>query len=227
MNHETSEIERVLEKLFPVWDDLDPDDRTRLATETQTRRFKAGARVHRGGNDCIGALLVARGTLRVYFLSDGGREITLFHTHAGDICLLSASCVISLITFEVFIDAQTDVDALLIPSPCLNFLMEKNPRVDAFVYHQIAERFSDVMWVMQQILFVSFDKRLASYLLRAATEQGTMTLSTTHEAVARDMGSAREVVSRMLKYFEHEGWVKLERGSITLVNPKQLDKLKD
>lgn len=226
MNHEASDIERILKKLFPVWNDLDANDRSRLVSETQARRFKAGTHVHHGGNDCIGALLVARGTLRVYFLSDEGREITLFHTHTGDICLLSASCVISLITFEVFIDAQTDVDALLIPSPCLNALMEKNPRVDAFVYRQIAERFSDVMWVMQQVLFVSFDKRLASYLLKATAEQEGMTISTTHDAIARDMGSAREVVSRMLKYFEREGWVKLERGSITLLDPKQLDELR-
>jgi CRP/FNR family transcriptional regulator len=227
MNHETSEMERILEKLFPVWDDLDASDRSRLAAETKTRRFKAGSRVHRGSNDCIGALLVARGTLRVYFLSDEGREITLFHTPAGGICLLSASCVIPLITFEVFIDAQTDVDALLIPSPYLNALMEKNPRVDAFVYRQIAERFSDVMWVMQQVLFVSFDKRLATYLLKAAALHGGATIATTHDAIARDMGSAREVVSRMLKYFEREGWVRLERGSITLIDPKQLNELRE
>ena len=219
------DLRRVLELVLPVWDKLSPVEHEHLIRSTTPHHFAAGSHIHGGGDDCIGVLLVARGQLRTYFLSNEGRESTLFRPHYGSSCLLSASCVLPSITFDVFIDAQTDVDLLIIAPACFNKLMQENPFVEAFAYRQIAERFSEVMWVMQQVLFVSFDKRLAAYLVNEAATQHRPLIAITHDTIARDLGSAREVVSRMLKYFEREGWVALGRGTITLTDPQQLKAL--
>ncbi len=227
MDNQLHEIERALELLFPVWDKLSPAERQQTIHSTVPRHFAAGAHIHGGSNDCVGVLLVVRGDLRTYFLSEEGREITLFGTHGGSSCLLSASCVLPSITFDVFVDARTDADLLVVSPACFSALMSQNPYVEAFAYRQMSERFSEVMWVMQQVLFVSFDRRLAAYLLGASAAQQSPVISTTHDVIARDLGSAREVVSRMLKYFEREGWVQLHRGTITLTNPQQLKALTD
>lgn len=215
-------LEHTLELILPIWDKLSLAEREYITRSTTLHHFTAGSPIHGGRDDCVGVLLVVRGQLRTYFLSEEGREITLFRPHFGSSCLLSASCVLPTITFDVFVDAQTDVDLLIIAPNCFNKIMQQNPSVEAFAYRQVAERFSEVMWVMQQVLFVSFDKRLATYLLAEAATQHGLRIVTTHDTVARDLGSAREVVSRMLKYFEREGWVKLSRGTITLTNPPQL-----
>ena len=215
-------IESLLERLFPVWDKLTRDERALLRASARARTYPAGAAVHNGSSDCIGVILVARGVLRVFALSEEGREITLFRMGAGSTCTLSASCVLPSITFDVFIDAQTDCDLVLIDPRCYQTLMEGNPYVEAFTYRQTAERFSEVMWVMQQVLFVSFDRRLAGYLVTESTTQASLSIAITHERIARDLGSAREVVSRMLKYFEREGWVKLTRGTVTILDEQRL-----
>lgn len=222
MTNQRSDIKLLLERLFPVWDKLDDTQRELLANAAKPKSYQAGERIHGGSNDCVGVLLIARGILRVYSLSEEGREITLFRVGEGESCMLSASCVLPLITFDVFIDAQTNVDILMVPSPDFQALSQQNPYVEAFAYRQVAQRFSEVMWVMQQVLFVSFDKRLAAYLITEASTQKSPRIKTTHDQIARDLGSAREVVSRMLKYFEREGLVKLDRGTVTIINEKGL-----
>lgn len=219
-----------VEHLFPVWEHLTPAQRTALVDNTTRREFNAGDHIHAGSNDCIGILLIRRGTLRAYMLSEEGREITLFTMAAGESCVLSATCVLPLITFDVFIDAQTKMDLLVISPMYYRTLLDANPYVEAYTYRETAERFSDVMWVMEQVLFVSFDKRLAAFLLDRAVPaaDGTQrrpTIQLTHDAIARHLGSAREVVSRMLKYFEREGLVELSRGTITLKDVPALEAL--
>jgi len=211
--------------LFPAWGHLDAAERQRMVSQTSRRAFPAGAHVHSGGNDCIGVLLVEKGTLRAYVLSDEGREITLFRMDAGEPCVLSASCILSLITFDIFVDAETDVELLVVSSPTYAALIDANPYVEAYTYRQTAERFSDVMWVMQQVLFVSFDRRLATFLVDEYARSGDARITLTHDQMARHLGSAREVVSRMLKYFEREGYVQLGRGTTTLVDIPALRRL--
>ena len=222
-NQET--MTSLLSRLCPVWNKLTDEEHARMASKARPRSYPAGAHIHSGKDDCVGVMLLARGTLRVFSLSDEGREITLFRVGPGEVCLLSASCVLPLITFDVFIDAQTDVDVIVVPAEAFQKTMENNPYMEAFAYRHMAERFSEVMWVMQQVLFVSFDKRLANYLISEAKEQHGPIIAATHDRIARDLGSAREVVSRMLKYFEREGLVKLDRGTITIVDMKRLREL--
>lgn len=158
-------------------------------------------------------------------LSDTGKEVTLYRLYSGDMCMLSASCVLQSITFDVFIDAEESSECYVISGPAFANISERNKDIKIFALETAVSRFSDVMWVMQQILFMSMDKRLAVFLSDEISRTGSDTITLTHEQIARYMGSAREVVSRTLKYFASEGIVEVSRKGIKLLDKKQLREL--
>ena len=221
------EDQAFLENALPFFPRLSPSERWLLLQSTTSVSYKKGTSIHRADYKCLGLLLVKTGSLRVYIMSEDGREITLYRIYPGELCILSASCVLSSITFDVYIDAVDDSQVLQVSSAVISLLMHDNIYVEAFANKAAAERFSDVMWAMQQILFMSFDRRLAIFLLDESASLATDTLSLTHEQIAKLMGSAREVVTRMLKYFSQEGYVSLARGSVTILDKKALRKLAD
>ena len=169
-------------------------------------------------------MLVTSGQLRTYILSDDGREVTLYRLWKGDVCVLSASCVLSEVAFDVLIEAVEDTRVILLPLAYFRQLKEKNVYVELFTYRLATERFSDVMWSLQQILFMRADQRLAAFLWDEMARTGREELSYTHDQIARYMGSAREVVSRLLKYFSEEGIVKVSRGKILVTDRDKLKK---
>ncbi len=219
------EYKPFLESVFSFWNHLSPSEQSLIMDRMQVLKYPKGALVHSAGNDCLGILLIKSGELRVYMVSEEGREITLYRLGEGDVCVLSASCVLSSITFDVYIDAEVDTVLFQMPSKVFLDLSEKNIYVESFGYQISAQRFSDVMWAMQQILFMSFDQRLAIFLTDESIKTGSDTLILTHEQVAKYMGSAREVVTRMLKYFAAEKIVSLSRGAIQIVDKKKLRSL--
>jgi CRP/FNR family transcriptional regulator len=172
--------------------------------------------------DCLGLLLIRSGQLRVYTLSSEGREITLYRLFDHDICLFSASCVMPNIQFEVIIEAEKDAEMWVLPSCLFKDLMEESAVVANYANQLISSRFSEVMWLMEQIMWKSFDKRLASFLLEESVLEASTSLKITHEKIANHMGTAREVVTRMLRYFQSEGMVKLTRGTVELTDIKTL-----
>ena len=192
-------MEQELTKFLTFWDHLNENEKELLKQNATFQTYAKGITMHRGSDDCLGVVLVRKGQLRTYMLSPDGRDITLYRLFAGDVCILSASCVLETITFDVFIET--------------------------FGYKMATNRFSDVMWAMQQILFMSVDKRLAIFLKEEAEKNNSLELKITHEQIAKYMATAREVVTRMLKYFSQEGIVKISRGKITIVDKHKLDKL--
>ncbi len=180
--------------------------------------------VHNGGDICVGVILVRSGRLRTYMLSRDGREITLFRIEPGDVCILSASCIFDAINFDVCVEAETDAEVVRIDSSVYQAMAEKNIYMKCYGYEIATRRFSDVMWAMEQILFMSMDQRLGLFLWEESRLRGS-TLTLTHDQIARYMGSAREVVSRMLKYFEQEGIVVLGRGQVQIVDEDKLRRL--
>lgn len=210
---------------LPFWNKLSKAEAELLLSGTKSIFYKQGDNIHSPSNECIGVLLVRLGELRTYILSESGKEVTLFRLREGEICILSASCLLSNITFDVFIDAQKDTEVLLISSAVFAQLQSKNVYVENFALHLAADRFSDVMWAMEQILFMSFDARLAVFLLDETSKTGEDNLTLTHEQIAKYIGSAREVVSRMLKHFEGEGTVELHRGGLKITDRSMLQKL--
>lgn len=212
---------RLCAEVFSFWEGLSDTDRENILRSTQTVRFERGENIHDGG-ECTGVILIRSGCLRVYILSDEGKEITLYRLFSGEMCILSASCVLNSLTFDVFIDAEEDSECVIVGGCAFAELSEKCPAVKIFALEAALVSFSDVMWVIQQILFMSFDKRLAIFLLDEISKHGGDTVRLTHEQIAKYIGSAREVVSRMLKYFAGEGIVESSRGGIKLLDKKRL-----
>ncbi len=210
---------------FPIWNKLTPAHQQRLTDSSEFLKFKGGTVIHNGSMDCLGLLLIRSGQLRVYTLSSEGREITLYRLFDHDICLFSASCVMPNIQFEVIIEAEKDSEMWVLPSCLFKDLMEESAVVANYANQLISSRFSEVMWLMEQIMWKSFDKRLASFLLEESVLENSPSLKITHEKIANHMGTAREVVTRMLRYFQSEGMVKLTRGAVELLDQAALEQL--
>ena len=214
-----------LAEYLPFFPKLSPRQQQLLLDSLEPMEAKAGTVVHNGHLDCLGLLIIQSGQLRVYALSSEGREVTLYRLFDRDICLFSASCVMPDIQFEVIIEAEKDTKMWVIPSCLFKQLMEQSAPVANYVNQLMSSRFSDVMWLMEQIMWKSFDKRLAGFLLEESGLEGTPSLKMTHERIANHLGTAREVVTRMLRYFQSEGMVRLSRGEITIVDEAALRRL--
>ena len=219
------ELIELFEKSFPFWSKMSSADRDTFLRSSHSVSFKRGTNIH-DGNECTGIILIKSGSLRLYLLSEDGKEITLYRLFPGDICILSASCVLQTITFDVFIDSDEDSECVVVGSCAYEDLSLRLPEAKIFALEVAVSRFSDVMWVMQQILFMSMDKRLAIFLLDETAKNGSDTVKLTHEQIARYMGSAREVISRMLKYFASEGIISSSRSEgIKILDKKRLREL--
>lgn len=211
-----------VQKHFDFWGYLTEEQKSLIMSNIVPMTFSQGQNVHRGDNDCIGIILIKNGRLRTYILSEDGKEVTLFRQGEGEVCVLSASCMLNSITFDVHIDAEKDSEVFVLNTAVFERLCKENVYVENFSYKNTTSRFSDVMWAMEQILFMSFQKRLAIFLTDQLALEGSDCVTMTHEAIANHMGSAREVVSRMLKYFQSEGIVELSRGDIKITDKKKL-----
>ena len=214
-------FETAYKESFPFWDKISETDRGCICQNSYAFTYPKGKNVH-DGSECSGVILVRSGSLRLYMMSEEGKDITLYRLHKGDMCMLSASCVLKAVTFDVFVDAEEDSECFVISGPAFAAVSERNPDIKIFALETAVSRFSDVMWVMQQILFMSMDKRLAIFLSDESSRTGSDTIRLTHGQIALYMGSAREVVSRMLKYFANEGIVEVSRGGIMILDKKRL-----
>lgn len=210
---------------FPIWDQLTPAQQQRMLGGLTARTVPKGTVLHNGSADCTGLLLVKSGQLRAYILSEEGREITIYRLFDRDLCLFSASCMLRSIQFEVVIEAEKDTELWVIPADLYQGIMEESAPVANYTNELMASRFSDVMWLMEQIMWKSLDKRLAEFLLEEAAIEGTQQLKLTHETIANHLGSHREVITRMLRYFQNEGMVQLSRGMVTLLDQAKLNAL--
>ncbi len=217
-------FEPVYNEMFPFWSEISEQDKEQICKNSFAFSYPKGTNIH-DGNECSGVFIVKKGCLRVYIMSEDGKDITLYRLHSGDMCMLSASCVIQAITFDVFIDAEENSECFVISGPAFAQISERNPNIKIFALELAVSRFSDVMWVMQQILFMSMDKRLAIFLCDESARTDSDIISLTHEQIAKYMGSAREVVSRMLKYFSNEGLVEVSRKGVKILDKKRLRKL--
>ena len=214
-----------LRDFFPIWNQLTAGQQEILAENAIPRTVPKGMPLHTGGMDCTGLFLVKSGQLRAYILSEEGREITLYRLLDGDICLFSASCMLKSIQFEIMIQAERDTELLLIPADVYKSVMEQSAPLANFTNEVMADRFSEVMWLLEQILWKRFDQRLAGFLLEESALEGTDVLKITHEAIGSHLGNPREVVTRMLRYFRSEGLVKLTRGNVSIIDERRLQEL--
>lgn len=214
-----------LEHCFPVWNKLTAAQQEALHRSTREKQVKKGALLHADGQDCTGLLIVRQGQLRAYILSEEGREVTIYRLVEGDVCLFSASCMMRSIQFDVTVEAERDTALWVVPAEAYRGLMEQSAAVANYTNDLMGSRFSEVMWLMEQIMWRSFDQRLAQFLLQESALEESDLLPLTHERIAAHLGTAREVVTRMLRYFQGEGMVRLARGSVELTDVSKLKAL--
>lgn len=210
---------------FPIWDKLTAQQRETLTAAAAVRFAKRGTLLHGGSGDCLGLLVVREGQLRAYILSEEGREITLYRLFQRDICLFSAACAMGSLQLDIALEAEKDTEFFLIPPEVYRSVMEASAPLANYTNTLMAERFSQVMWLMEQVMWHSFDRRLAAFLLKESALEGSARLELTHERIAAHLGTAREVVTRMLRYFQSEGLVRLSRGAVELTDTAGLRRL--
>lgn len=207
---------------FPFWEHMSGEEQALLLSHVRQLHYDAGTAVQSGERQCLGTIFLLKGILRVYLLSAQGKEATLYRLRTGDVCTLSASCMLSAITFDVQIDAETDCELLLLPAAIFSQLMKHNMYLENFIYRLTTEHFSDVINGIERTFFLTLPQRIAAFLLDEAAEQGSDTLTVTKENLARSIGSAREAVSRALKQLSQDGVIAVSRGEIRLLDKSRL-----
>ncbi len=212
----------TFEGYFPVWDQLSENQRNRLLAALTLRTAKKGDILHRGGADCTSLFIIQSGQLRAYILSDEGRQITLYRLFDRDICLFSASCILRSIQFDITIEAQKDTVFWVIPAEIYQQIVQESTELSNYTNEIMAGRFSEVMWLMEQVMWKSLDKRLAAFLMEESSIEGGPELKITHEIIANHLGTHREVITRMLRYFQEEGLVALSRGTVKILDEARL-----
>jgi CRP/FNR family transcriptional regulator len=216
---------RLLEKRLPVWSVMTPEQKQVIARHSVVEHYPKGTCIHGGEANCAGVVLLDDGMLRVYLLSEDGKEATLYRLRAGDVCILSASCVLAPINFDVHIDAEADSEAVVICAHYFAQIAKENSMVECFAYKLAAERFSDAMHAVRGVLFYSVERRLALFLLQEMPKEEGDTIHMTHEKLAKYLCSAREVVTRMLRQFAEEGVVEISRKGIKILDKTKLQRL--
>ena len=216
------EKNELLKNSFPFWERLGEEDKNIFLNSSYEMSFRKGVNIH-DGNECTGVILIKSGSLRIYMLSEDGKEITLFRLFPGEMCMLSASCALSTVTFDVFIDSEENSECIIVSGCVFEEVSARLPEVKIFALETALSHFSDVMWVMQQILFMSMDKRLAIFLLDEIAKTENDCIKLTHEQISKYIGSAREVVTRMIKYFASENLISYSRSEgIKILDKKRL-----
>lgn len=202
---------------FPLDRYLGAEDRLLVRRRMKVSDVSAGT-VLFDSDSCQGVLLVVRGVVRVYMVSESGREITLYRLRDGDLCTLSLSCLRGTMPVQAIVAADTDCRIALLPTDAFAALQERNAGVRELMFETMNERLAEVMWVVDQVTFRGMDRRVGDYLL----SRPSPVVYATHEEIAGELGTAREVVSRMLKYFEKNGYIELSRGKLKVIDPEGL-----
>ena len=215
-----------LRETFPFWDQLSASQQALITQRAVLREVPAGAVLSGAGTDCVGLLVLRSGRLRAYVLSQDGREVTLYRLTAGEICLFSASCVLGTAQMDLTVEAEQDSTVWVIPPDVFRQISHESAAAAGYVNTLMARRFSEVMWLVEQVMWQSMDRRLAAFLLEESELEHTDTLRLTHEQIANHLGTAREVVTRMLRYFQTEGMVRLSRGTVAITDRRRLEALR-
>jgi CRP/FNR family transcriptional regulator, anaerobic regulatory protein len=210
---------------LPFLNQLEKEEYRFIENAGSKAAYSQGKTILDHENECSGLVIVKSGQLRAFFEAEDGKEITLYRLLSGDVCILTASCVLKNIDFEVMLEAEKDSQVFLIPAAVWGKLADKNIKVKEFSMELVSERFSEVMWVMEQMVSKNMGQRVAAFLLDQSALEKSNSLELTHDTIAKNLGTAREVISRILKYLENDGLLKLSRGRIELLNTKRLNEM--
>ena len=210
--------EGFLSERLGFWCRLSEEEKNIIINSVLELRYSAGAVLDTSERECIGVLIIKSGSLRISLISEEGKEITLYRIKADDVCIFSASCVLKHIDMKITIRAEENCSIVSIPSDIFSKIIESNVYVECFSYKAASARLSDVMWVLQQRLFRRLDSRMAGFILEKQNLVSSGVIRATHEQLGIELGTSREVVTRMLGSFAEDGLIELSRGSIKVIN---------
>ncbi len=197
---------------FPELAELEEEHRRELLATTQFSRLRQGDIAYHQGQRCHNYVMCIEGQTRVFKTSESGREILLYQVGPGETCVLTTSCLMAGSPFPAESTAETDVLLAALPASAFHRLMTASPRFRKYVLGNYGDLLSSLIMLVDEVAFASLDLRLARRLLAEADEQGVV--AKTHQQLALDLGSVREVISRYLAEWERMGWVHASRGSI-------------
>lgn len=220
----TKEIE-MLQENVPFFNKLLPNEKELIINGAIYKTLLKGQHLYHGDKECAGLVIVLDGQLRAYIISDNAKEITLYRLLDRDVCIMTASCMLKNINIDIHIEIEKDSTVIVIPTNIYDNINNSNSSVKEFTLSLVSSRFTDVMWVLEQLVFSSQGKRLANFLIEQTTLENSNILNMTHEFIANDLGTAREVITRLLKYFQSDELVSLSRGSIEVINIEKLNQL--
>lgn len=206
---------------FPELSKLDDAVWNDVLDSARPVEIPAGTVVFRDGDGCQNYLIVVQGSVRVQKMAENGREIVLYRVHSGEACILTTSCLLSSQRYPAEGVTETDVRAISIPVPLFDAGITGSRGFRHFVFSSYGKRISELIMLVEDVAFGKMDIRLSQYLLDRAEQDEVIR---THQEMAADLGTAREVVSRQLKEFERRGWVELSRGKISLVKRASLER---
>ncbi len=206
---------------FPGLDALAESERNHLEGSARRAQLPAGVRPFRSGDRCDHYLFLLSGRIRVQMVAESGREIVLYRIGAGETCVLTTACLMSGEDYPAEACSETEHDVLMLPRSAFRALLDHSPAFRDFVFRAYGQRIASLMALIEEVMFRRFDVRLARWLLERTEAEGRH-LPVTHQQIAQELGSAREVVSRQLKDFERRGWLALGRGAIEVAQLQPL-----
>ena len=209
----------IAARLAGMAPDLQPSLRAQLAAQARNLRLPDGCRVFAPGDRSEGFILVLRGTVRVEHTGSSGRSVVLYRVGPGDSCVMTTSCLLSGAVYEAYGYTEGEVEALALPAAAFRRLIEEDATFRDLALGTFSRRLIELVEVIDELLLHRVDLRVAGWLAERAA---VGTIPTTHQAIAAELGTAREVVSRILKEFERRGWLTLTRGAIELHDPAAL-----
>jgi len=201
----------------PTLAGLAPAERDLVAAQAIAMTAPAGSVLFDAGHACQALPLVLSGAIRVFKRAENGREISLYRVQPGELCIVTVSCLLGGDAYPATGVAETAMTAIALPQPLFLRLTETHPPFRRAVFHLFAERLSGLMQLVEEVAFRKLDQRLAALLLaRAPLIHGS------HQQLADELGSVREIVSRLLKQFEERGWIRLARERVEVIDSAAL-----
>lgn len=216
----------VLLNTFEFLSQLDERKLEKLIENIHVRSFEGGTIILQEGNACENMVFILKGSIRVYKLSPEGREITLYHIGKGETCIILNSCIIENSNYPAIAEVEEDAQLAIISSIYFNELIFSAPSYQKYIFHIVSKRLTEVLTIVDEVVFKHMDTRIAAFLYEKTLKDGNK-LEITHEKISLEIGSAREVVSRILKDFEKQNILTLSRGIINITNMKKIIEIKD
>lgn len=204
-------VKDTLYELFPFFKNIDFNQTFIIKT------IPKGERIFDEGDLCGGVPFIIKGTVRVSKVGKTGKEMNIYRVAKGDTCILTVTCVLSNSPYPLTAVAEEDVETVIVPYDTFKQLMNTNFPFQEYIYKLIITRFQELLTLIDEIIFHSTDERIMRFLVKHTTEDGDV-IETTHDKMAIEIGTAREVVSRFLKELERKDWVNLSRGKIVVKN---------